>query len=66
MVGNILESEGLGVGQGMKQRPVAVLAQLVAERDKSLRAAALNAISKVYMQEGSAVWKCVPEPLSAL
>lgn len=56
-VGSLLEAHGLDIGASLKVRPLPLCAQLVADRDKALRAACLGVLGRTYLELGNGLWR---------
>ncbi|KAL0028272.1 hypothetical protein WJX79_006476 [Trebouxia sp. C0005] len=50
------QDEGVHVADKARHKPLPALAQIVSDRDKATRAAALGTLELVYMSEGQAIW----------
>jgi len=59
VLGELIGQEGIIVYQGARYKPLPAVAQLVTDRDRGVRAAALGLMAVVYQQEGVALWKLV-------
>ncbi|KAL0039701.1 hypothetical protein WJX77_005628 [Trebouxia sp. C0004] len=55
-IGEIVQDEGVHVVDKARHKPLPALAQIVSDRDKTTRAAALGTLELVYMSEGQAIW----------
>ncbi|KAK9814323.1 hypothetical protein WJX72_004049 [[Myrmecia] bisecta] len=56
VIGEVVDQEGVAVCDRARQKPIAAVAQLVSEKDKACRAAALATLEIVYLSEGQSIW----------
>ncbi|KAL3133794.1 hypothetical protein ABBQ32_008271 [Trebouxia sp. C0010 RCD-2024] len=55
-IAEIIHDEGVHVADKARHKPLPALAQIVSDRDKATRAAALGTLEVAYLSEGQAIW----------